>query len=321
MSKGPVHKLDKIRIILYPSFCALFLLFLPFLVGDTFLQEVISVGYYMIPVISVSQAMQDQSTLERTSEEQAKYIESLYGFVQNATKIGIVTLSILVVCYLIIHNLTFELILYVMRPVCATCWYGVYIGRLYYDHALVKYGKKDQHASEKDLSKYFRFLIPRMNHSSPHDHSASSPTPTLHAPSTNTPVPSFFMVPTMVLIALLLILPLSYLGFFLYNNFMPSYVVLPFLPVIGFYLLYQGYQSMQAKIYHVQEVPLTLRMLPVSIIIATLVLGVGMLLWMIFTKSCDLMPYSWPHYMLTFCLSMLSIAHIYVRRNRGKRRD
>lgn len=317
MSKGPVHKLDKITIILYPIFCALFLMFLPFLVGDTLLQEVISVGYYMIPVISVSQAIQDQSTLERTSEEQAKYIESLYGFVQNAIKIGMVTLSILVVCYLIIHNLTFELILYVMRPVCASCWYGVYIGRLYYDHALVKYGKQDQHASEKDLSKYFRFLIPRMNHFSPHDHAASSPTPALHAPSANTPLPSFFMVLTMVLIALLLILPLSYLGFFVYSNFMPSYVVLPFLPVIGFYLLYQGYRFMQAKIYHDREVPLTLRVLPVSIIIATLVLGVGILLWMVFKESCDLMPYSWPHYMLAFSLSMLSIAHIYVRRDRG----
>lgn len=317
MSKVPVHKLDKITILLYPSFSALFLLFLPFLVGDTFLQEFISVGYYLIPVISVSQAIQDRTSLERTPEKQAQYVESLYGFVQNATKIGIVTLSILVLCYLLIHALTFELILYVMRPVCASCWYGVYIGRLYYDHALVKYGIEDQHTSEKDLSKYFRFLIPRINQPSPHDHAASSSTHSLHAPSTNTTVSSFFMVLTMVLIALLLILPLSYLGFFVYSNFMPSYVVLPFLPVIGFNLLYQGYQFMQAKIYHDREIPLTLRMLPVSIIIATLVLGVGILLWMIFKESCDLMPYSWPHYMLAFCLSMLSIAHIYVRRDRG----
>lgn len=347
--------------LLYPAVCTFLFFALLYLASNTPFHKFVYVIAYMIPVISVSQAMDERTGLGSTQAARRASIASLYRFVQATQKLGYVMLALLALTSLKIDSPAFQPLLIVIRVVCASCWYGVYIGRLHYDLSLQRYAEKDQYTSEKDLSKRFRFLVPRCATSwnlnkdvgqsdldasssdpdanpSDHDTSPSDPdaspsaadAPPADVSKRDIPLSDMFdtnisakdlsaqnltVVLVMALVSILLVASLSYIGFSLHSYHHAFYVILPFLPVLGFYLLYQINRQLQAQVFLHGEGPLPIKLLLVSIIMATLLAFLFLVLYPIFKSTSKLRPLYWPHYMLAFYFSLLSIGKIYAGRD------
>ncbi len=347
MNKPSRTKIYQNPMLLYPAVCTFLFFALLYLASNTPFHKFVYVIAYMIPVISVSQAMDERTGLGPSLAARQASIASLYRFVQTTQKLGYVMLAILAFTSLKMDTPAFQSLLIMVRVICATCWYGVYIGRLHYDLSLQRYAEKDQHAAERDLSKGFRFLVPscatswNLNkdigqsdpYASPSDPDASSfatDAPPADVSERDIPLSDMFdtnisakdlsaqnltVVLVMALVSILLVAALSYIGFTLHSYDHVFYVVLPFLPVLGFYLLYQINRRLQAQLFLHGEGPLPIKLLLVSIIMATLLAFLFLVLCPIFKGYSKLRPFYWPHYMLAFYFSLLSIGKIYAGRD------
>lgn len=311
---------------------ALLLGVLLLLTGDTIFQEFISVAVFMIPVYSVSLAMKDRTRLEFTPADQRKKLESLHQLMQEAKQWGMVTFIILVISYVTGLAPVFEPILFVVKAICASCWYGIYLGRLHYDLILAASGEKDQYALEDGWSKNFSFWVPiRL---SPSSHDIVSPPPTswpqapasleiVSSPPTTSPnsstVYTVFQSASFVLIMALLgfiaAVPLSFVAVLGQGIFSLCYVCLPFLPIFAFYHLYHIATLVQEKLNGHKKEPLPIKLLMASMWIDTLAAVVTLVLWLIFRNKDTLISVSWPTYMVAFCLSLLSVGYFYVQCN------